>query len=377
MSINLVYRCSINLAPLNMKEHKKMPECFKHALKQEMVSVKEKELWSVRATCTRQLRLVCAVTTIWIHSIPFLHSRRPDEMFYLKFPQLGPEKTIIYTSIVCAACLTIAWILILTCDYPSSSPKLFTNPALYRGFRLFLVINLGLSFPAIMLPVGCALKVYRAHPLLAYPFTLINICDLLAAFGYIIFYLPFLYMRVTGNARAVDYGVNSASIAMPIIIYVLKITLQTTAYSTIHKCVEEMCRGRLNPKYRLDSLHAVLNLLVCFPEKMCPRSSMDLVEVLSLCRNEFEYDEEMAMGAVEAVGSGRLQTSGTAVGIEVDWCCFCCGLVQGSSGAEQRSACNEEDETEEQVACLECLEVVRQGQDGVDPMAWPTKFRRF
>jgi len=44
MSINLVYRCSINLAPLNMKEHKKMPECFKHALKQEMVSVKEKEL---------------------------------------------------------------------------------------------------------------------------------------------------------------------------------------------------------------------------------------------------------------------------------------------------------------------------------------------
>ena len=212
-------------------------------------------------------------------------------MFYLKFPQLGPEKTIIYTWVTWTICITIACLVIFTYDYPAASPKLLNNPKLYIGFRLVLIINLALSLPALVLPVGSALKIYEAHPLLAYPFTLINIFDLLVAFGYVVFYLPILYLRVTGDTRR-STGAMSGSVAMSILIYLFKIVFQTTAYTTMHKCVEEMCAGRFNEKYSLDTVHELVNLVDCLPFKKLFRINVDLVPILGLCRL---HDEEMAV----------------------------------------------------------------------------------
>ena len=182
------------------------------------------------------------------------------------------------------------------------------NSNVYRGFRYLLVMNLSLSFPFILLPVGSALKIYRAHPLLAYPFTLLNIFDLLFAFGYVIFYVPFLYMRATGVK--VDSGVSSGSIAMTMLIYIFKMVFQTMAYSTIHRCIEQMSADRFDKKYSLDSLHDVLNLMACVPERMIYRKHVDIAKALRgfIKRQQAhsQTDEEAAAGSGELATLARL-----------------------------------------------------------------------
>ena len=123
-----------------------------------------------------------------------------------------------------------------------------------------------LYVPAILLPVGCAAGVYKAHPVMALPFTVLNIIDLLISFGYTIAYLPFLLLRVLGSDF--DEPVTMNSIIVSVMIFALKLLFQVCEYSTVHKAIEEMTHIDDSSPYSLDSIHTVVNVLTCCAEKM-------------------------------------------------------------------------------------------------------------
>ena len=187
-------------------------------------------------------------------------------MFYLKFPNIGPEKTILIFAVLAIAHSFAFLFMIFNWDSPALAPTLVRFPSLYHIFRIFLSCMMVLYVPAVLLPVGSALGAYKAHPVLPLPFTLLSIIDLLISFGYTIAYLPFLLLRVMGSDF--DEPVTINSIIVSVMIFALKLLFQVCEYSTVHKAIEEMTHIDDSSPYSLDSIHTVVNVLTCCAEKM-------------------------------------------------------------------------------------------------------------
>ena len=187
-------------------------------------------------------------------------------MFFFKFPNLGPEKTLLIFSTFSLAHSLIVLFMIFHWDYPAIAPTLVRFPSLYYIFRMFVTSMMVLYVPTILIPVGGALGVYKPHPAMSMPFTVLNIIDLLISFGYTIAYLPFLLLRVLGNDF--DDPVTLNSIIVSVVIFALKILFQVCVYSTVHKAVEEMADMDDGSPFSLDSIHTGINILTCCAEKM-------------------------------------------------------------------------------------------------------------
>ena len=209
-------------------------------------------------------------------------------MFFFKFPNLGPEKTILIFAILSLAHSLVVLFMIFNWDYPALAPTLVRFPSLYYIFRIFLTSMMALYVPAILLPVGSAAGVYKPHPFMAIPFTVLNIIDLLISFGYTIAYLPFLLLRIMGNDF--DEPVTMNSIIVSITIFGLKLLFQVCEYSTIHKAMEEMTHIDDSSPFSLDSVHTIVNILTCCAEKMY---DLDLLAIGLQSSSSRDDDEEM------------------------------------------------------------------------------------
>ena len=210
-------------------------------------------------------------------------------MFFFKFPNLGPEKTLLIFSTFSLAHSLIVLFMIFHWDYPAIAPTLVRFPSLYYIFRMFVTSMMVLYVPTILIPVGGALGVYKPHPAMSMPFTVLNIIDLLISFGYTIAYLPFLLLRVLGNDF--DDPVTLNSIIVSVVIFALKILFQVCVYSTVHKAVEEMADMDDGSPFSLDSIHTGINILTCCAEKMY---DLDLLAIGLETTKRADDDEENA-----------------------------------------------------------------------------------
>ena len=210
-------------------------------------------------------------------------------MFYFKFPNLGPEKTLLIFAILTVAQSFGFLFMIFNWDSPAIAPTLVRFPSLYYIFRMLVSSMMVLYVPAVLLPVGCALGAYKAYPILPLPFTLLSIMDLLTSFGYTIAYLPFLLLRVLGNDF--DDPVTLNSIIVSVVIFALKILFQVCVYSTVHKAVEEMADMDDGSPFSLDSIHTGINILTCCAEKMY---DLDLLAIGLETTKRADDDEENA-----------------------------------------------------------------------------------
>ena len=245
---------------------------------------------------------VADVISNGMHQIAGSHNAL--KMFFFKFPNLGPEKTILIFAIISLAHSLVVLFMIFQWDYPALAPTLVRFPSLYYIFRIFLSCMMVLYVPAILLPVGCAAGVYKAHPVMALPFTVLNIIDLLISFGYTIAYLPFLLLRVLGSDF--DEPVTMNSIIVSVMIFALKLLFQVCEYSTVHKAIEEMTHIDDSSPYSLDSIHTVVNVMTCCAEKMY---DLDLL-ALGLESTDIKEDIEEKQTPTDPEGKSSHNQSG-------------------------------------------------------------------
>ena len=219
-------------------------------------------------------------------------------MFYFRFPTLGPEKGILIFASAAVLHSLVMLFLIFQFDFPAMSPSAFKFPPIFYGFRVFVITVTTLCVPAVLLPVGCAMGLYKAHVGLAIPFTVVNIVDLLIAFGYTLGYLPFLYVRVVGTP---NMSVNLAAVAIPITVFGCKMLLQVASYSSIHHAIEEMAHCDDSSPLSLHSIHTVINILSCCAEKIY---DLDLM-ALGLSK-DVDEDTDHLLKSVKSGGKSLL-----------------------------------------------------------------------